>query len=102
MAAVHSGPVPSSAMHLTEAPGQMEASAPPFLPADHWWAVSSTVSRFPGPRFDCMEPEMQRQMIREVHRQQSIFRGSPPPQTAQPAYGRPAGTSREAASASHL
>src|ERR1700744_2462142 len=61
MAAVHFGPVPSSAMHPAESPGQMYASAPPFLPADHW-AVSSTVSRFPGPRIDCMEPEMRRQM----------------------------------------
>src|SRR6201985_2514572 len=49
-------------MHRAESPGQTYASAPPFLPADHWGAVSSTVSRFPGPRIDCMEPEMRRQM----------------------------------------
>ena len=78
MAAVHSAPAPSSAMRRAEAPGQMHVSAPPSLPADHCSALS-TVSRFPGPRFDCMEVEMQRQISRGANSRASgshRFRGA--------------------------
>src|ERR1700748_1185243 len=62
MGAAHSAPARSSATHSAGSPAQMWASAPDFLPAYRWWSVLTAVSSCPGPRIDCMEVGMERQI----------------------------------------